>query len=541
MNEIQKLKFKKKLQSENGFQFNIESLQGCKELEPYQMEKIVRVIEKYDLVAIKACHSVGKTYTIAKVALSFATSYKNSITIVTAPTNRQVEKLFWGEFEISYKNSKIPIGGRLLNRELKIDSKWFVMAFSPAKEAKSDSKEQKGSTFQGFHAPYMLVIFDEATGIHPDMWKMVEGILTSGRIVKFVCIGNPTTKGCEFFKLFGNKNYKHVTISCFDSPNLQINNIKNKNDILREVKEVKPLSPEQRKEYFRKYKVANYNLLSAEIVIRKAIEWGLDHPLFMSKFLAEFPDTNENSVIATRDIEMAINRDLNEGPIAYIGIDVARYGPDKSVFTVLRGTKQARLEIYSKRNTIKISNSAIGMIYEELTKCSKAIVMVDATGIGAGVFDNINQEFENDVRVTVAEVHVGQSPVLRHEREDQSNEGKEKVDQIVKRFLNLRARMFFLLSDDIKENIDLMDDEDYLLELPEIIYSYNEQGKIKIESKESFSVRTGRSSPDKSDSLALANLGRYWFREFGVFYDIMPSSGIEDSEDYSSQLEIDEY
>ena len=56
------------------------------------------------------------------------------------------------------------------------------MGFSPQKVAGGDdSKEQKGSTFQGFHADYILIVFDEAVGVrhklgHLEVTRLPRGV-----------------------------------------------------------------------------------------------------------------------------------------------------------------------------------------------------------------------------------------------------------------------------------------------------------------------------------------------------------------------------
>lgn len=79
--------------------------------------------------------------------------------------------------------------------------------------------------------------------------------------------------------------------------------------------------------------------------------------------------------------------------------------------------------------------------------------------------------------------------------------------------------MFGLLRDDIKdsEGIVLLNESIYTEELPTILFTYNRKGQMVIESKDEYKKRTGRTSPDASDSLALANYGRYDELNVGTF------------------------
>ena len=194
---------------------------GIESLEPYHSDIATQIV-KYDRVAVKACHSVGKTWLMARISLWFFSMFDNSIVITTAPTHRQVKALLWGEIKDAYKKSSVNIGGRMLDTELKLGDKHYMMGFS-SKTSGAKNTEQQGSTFQGFHSDNILVVFDEAVGISVDIWTQAQGLLTSGKTVKFVAIANPTTKNCEFFNCFSKPDWKKITITCFDSPNMIAN------------------------------------------------------------------------------------------------------------------------------------------------------------------------------------------------------------------------------------------------------------------------------------------------------------------------------
>lgn len=485
-------------------------------IEDYQVN-VLKQIVGHKQVAIKACHSVGKTWTMARVALWFFGCYKNSIVITTAPTYNQVENLLWGELREAYKNSKIPVGGRLLNTKLVNADKWYCMGFSPQKSA-GDDQGQKGSTFQGFHSDYVMVIFDEATGIPPDIWKMASGLMTSGKIVKFVAIANPTTRNCHFFSCFSNKAWKSLSITCFDSPNLRVNGFNNKDDLRMEIELLNDLSDNERLLRIANYKKPVPHLVSAEWVIEYILEWGIDHPLVVSKAFGEFPEEDDTVMIRMSYVEAAQSRDyeIKSDDARSIGVDVARYGSDKSVITELVGFKQTAKVKRAKQDTMEITGATIDLINND-NKERRTVVLVDATGIGSGVFDAL-LEAQNDgiisKDVELVEVHFGSSPVLK------SDTDKEEIEKYKSRFVNLKSRMFQHLADDLKSHLDLFDDKIYLKELPMLKSKIDSKSKIRMESKDDYRKRTGSNSPDDSDSLALANLGRYVTISYGKFTDL---------------------
>lgn len=516
MSKSKETEFIGKLQGDNGPQVFFEDVLGVESLEDYQIEKMLKPIAKHDLVSIAATHSVGKTWTMARIALWFGTSYKNSKVITTAPTGRQVKKLLWGELHSAYQESKHPLGGKLLTTELQIGPEWYIMGFSPQKEAGGDGKEQQGSSFQGFHADYILVIFDEATGIPADIWKMAEGLLTSGIVVKFVAIANPTTRASEFFKTFSDPSWYNVYLSCFDSPNLIANGITDLHKLKRELNKLKEMGQEERLEYISKYGKPVPHLLSCQWVMSRALKWGIDHPLFQSKALGIFPEVDENVLVQLGDVEDAIARESEKGTERNIGVDVARYGDDESSITELYGAKQTFKKNLTKRSVTAVSGEVINVIDKDLI--TKTKVLVDCTGIGAGVHDILVEHYQKNRLVEIIEIHFGGSPVMSTDSKTKKDEKTpSKAEEIALRYVNLKARMFDLLSYDIKEELDLLDDAAYLAELPTIMFTFNSKGKMIVESKDEYKKRTGNNSPDSSDSLALANLGRHRRSIVGFF------------------------
>ena len=237
--------------------FFFEKVLGVSTLQDYQRKKILKAIVDHDRVCIRATHSISKTWTLGRVPLWFMMSYQPSIVITTAPTYRQVEKLLWGELRHAYKNAKHPIGGHLTTTQLKFSDNWYALGFSPKKDADNTSKEQSGSSFQGFHSKYVLIIFDEATGVPADVYTMAEGLMTSGYIVKWVCIGNPTTRNSKFFSLFQDPSWYKVHLSCFDSPNMIANGFTSKRAVERELEVLRKLKPGPRLKHIEGYKKPN--------------------------------------------------------------------------------------------------------------------------------------------------------------------------------------------------------------------------------------------------------------------------------------------
>src|ERR1700693_1300599 len=59
--------------------------------------EILRSIEQHRRTAVKACHGVGKTFSLAIAALWWLSRYEQGVVLTTAPTFRQVKTQLWPE------------------------------------------------------------------------------------------------------------------------------------------------------------------------------------------------------------------------------------------------------------------------------------------------------------------------------------------------------------------------------------------------------------------------------------------------------------
>jgi len=507
----------------------IEEVLGAK-LEEYQKDAC-KIIAASERTAIKACHSVGKSFLMARIVLWYASNFPYSKVITTAPTGRQVRTILWSEIRSGYSKSKIPLGGKMLTTEWQLteEKDWFAIGFSPKADGDNSNQEQGiQSSFQGFHAPHILVVFDEATGISPGVWTMVEGLLTTGR-VKFVCIGNPTSRASNFFNCFRSVAWKKITLSCFDSPNFKVNEIKNLEDLQKEFELLRSMDEVEAQARISKYKIIKPHLLALQWAMQYALSLGsLSHPLFVSKVLGEFPEEGENLVVSLGTCEAAMLREYEpkETDRRSIGVDVARYGVDQSVITYLHGYKFVAKKALAKRDTMEVTGEVIQFCKDH---GAPDVINVDETGLGAGVVDALRDAQRSghlDRKTEIRGVQFGGAIECEVSGCDHKTCEKSK-------YVNVKARMFYLLGEDLRAGLCLSESDIYLRELPTILYKYDKIGRLYIESKDDYKKRTGLPSPDHADSLALANLGRYDSLGIGKFSD----SFTYDAPTHSSGLE----
>ena len=509
---------------QNNPQLFIEKILGEDTLEKYHKTICTDVVQ-FDRVAIKACHAVGKTWICGRLVPWFLCTHKSSIVITTAPTNRQVETLLWGEIRKTFKKSKTILGGKLLNKKWTISDDWYAMGFSPQSSSSNDSEEQQGSNFQGFHAKYVMIIFDEATGIPKDIYTMAEGLLTSGVIVKWICIANPTSAATEFFQICKKSEWHVITINCFDSPNMIANGFINRESLEVEIAELKTLSDFDRMKRIKNYLKPNGHLLSAQWAVAKIFEWGFNHPLSKSKILGEFPTRGDDVIIKWDSLQNAINREpIYTYEKRFIGVDVARFGDDLTVLTEITDVTFRGKYVYHKDDTVETAGNIIKLFLMGDIK-KETHVIIDATGVGSGVVDILNdmkRKKELPENVYVHEVHFGSKITHGTEKEN---------DKLNSQYENLKGFLFDKLNDDLDKILSMPHEEIYQEETVNILFKYSKHGKLMVESKDDYKARN-KKSPEHTDSLALANYGRYLRPNYGTFKAI---DKLNQSSNFSSQ------
>lgn len=195
--------------------FQVDCLDVKREFVWPKMVEVAESVRDNFKTAVKAGHGVSKSFEAARLAEWFLCCHYPSTVITTAPTHNQVEEILWREIRDSYSKRKIPINVEPSHTRLDFGEKWFALGFS----TKPDTVTAEATRFQGFHNEHILVIFDEAAGIDPRIWKAAQHLLTSGHC-RWLAIGNPTSDVGDFSDCFkDDSGWNKITISVLDTPN----------------------------------------------------------------------------------------------------------------------------------------------------------------------------------------------------------------------------------------------------------------------------------------------------------------------------------
>ena len=193
----------------------------------------------------------------------------------------------------------------------------------------------------------------------------------------------------------------------------------------------------------------------------------------------------ERAIIARADVRDAMNRVLPETTSSSkeLGIDVARFGDDRSVIYSRRGMKADLEKVFTKTDTQVVALTA----WDLVDRNPNAAIKVDDDGVGGGVTDKLR--------------HLGSKNTIAVH-----NGGKPDNDTL---YTTCADEQWFTLP--IK-NMQIPNDPELADELCNRRYRYTSDDRKKIESKEEYKKRCGR-SPDKADALLLAFYERkkvYW-------------------------------
>lgn len=420
-----------------------------------KQQEILEALRDHSEVLVPACHDSSKTFTAARAGFWFLFSNPlDSIVISTAPTFTQVADQLWREMASAYSKAKFPFGGRLLQTKYELGPKWFATGIT------SDDPVN----YQGFHASSILVILDEADGIKKEVWNALEGVLTSGN-AKLLAIGNPLDPTSQFAMRVKNAM----------TPKTRVIRI-SADDVL-------PYTDGGRNPF----------LLQRSWVEDKKIKWGETSSLYLGKVLARWPDQNVDTLIPIPWLMRARGRSVERGILTY-GVDIARFGANRTVRTLIAGNQFLWSRATEREDTVQTATRVIS----DINHYQPAMTQIDETGVGGGVLDNVRRQLPHAALIGV-------------------NNGGKAQNEV--KFANRAAEMWWAVRESFeRDQIGLsMEDPEAVDELVNDLnrptYSYNRRQQLLVDKyglprgTSEYGLSTeerAAASPDRGDSYVLA-------------------------------------
>lgn len=430
-----------------------------------KMREIMESVKNNKRTAVRASHGVSKTFTAACIAVWFFNVFPESKVITTAPTWTQVENLLWSEINRLYRESRISLDGRCLTVEIKTElSEHYAIGFSTDKASKAE----------GYHAPYILFIFDEAKGIAQWMWDAVRGAMTGGH-VRLLAIS--TTDGVQigeqYYRCFMNddKNqWNKIHIDCLDTPFFTGERFQG---ITQDYKRVNIDADKM---------LDKIQIATPEYEKECADEWGIDSVLYKTKARGDIIIDIVDTIISLSSINQMFNNFKENGIIQEsgfdeVGVDVARKGDDDSVFYMRRNYQVKKRQVWHTQDTQVLCDQLEAFVEHKY----ETKIKIDDTGVGGSVTDGMRRRgYKNVIGICFNQL------AKRHD---------VYIDAISEMWFET-AKILHLISCEYSKRLET---ELANRKREEI----NKKGQLSVESKKKYKDR-GFRSPDEADAFLLS-------------------------------------
>lgn len=397
------------------------------------------------LKAVASGHGIGKSALVSwLIAWALATCEDTKV-VLTANTEPQLRTKTWPEISKWFR--------------LLICAPWFrVQGMSIVSSAPGHEKtwrcdavtwsEDNLEAFAGLHNKdkRIVLIFDEASGIHDRVWEVAEGAMTDADTEILWCVfGNPTQPQGRFFECFGRLRHRWHGIQV-DSRT-----------------------------------VPGTNLAQFATWVE---DYGEDSDFVRVRVRGVFPRAGSSQFIGTDLVDAAAKREaaaiLTDALV--LGVDVARFGSDQSVIWFRKGRDARSIPPIKLRGVDTMQLAA--RVVDEARRWNADGVFIDETGIGAGVVDRCRQ-----LKLEVVGVNNG------------STADRATFDADATKYANKGAEMWGNLREWLKGGA-IPDDVELVPELTGRQYGFNADNAIQLERKDDMRKR-GLASPDNADALAL--------------------------------------
>ena len=400
-------------------------------------EEIKRTEEEGGSVrmAVASGNGVGKTALNAWIIQWFLTVRNPAKVRVTANTEAQLLGTTWAELSLWHNRS--------------IHKHWFdwkATSFSRvdntenAKAIAVNWDEKKPDAFAGVHSKNTLLLMDEASGIPQTIWEAALGYLTTSQAIH-LATGNPLRPSGGFYDCF-TRNKSRWNTRHIDSRDAAAADTKYMQSIVD--------------------------------------DYGEDSDIVRRRVTGQFPRQGARQFISRETVDDAMARKVTLEEVSnrstVMGVDVARYGDDRTCILLRKGPKVTHIETFEQTNLAWLSDFVVSTLrrHPDIAYC-----YIDEVGLGAGVLDNVHRYDDRAIGV-----NVGRRPNNPRIYQDLRVELWDKM----KKWL---------------ETADLPENEQLARELYSPEYDINASGKTALERKRDMKAR-GVDSPDIADALAIS-------------------------------------
>ena len=406
---------------------------------PYQAEFLQAIADGERKMSVRSGHGTGKSTSASWAMLWYVLLRFPNKVVVTAPTSGQLFDALFAELKRWINELPDQLKPMLT---VKSDRVELAAAPSEAFISARTSRAETPEALAGVHSENVLLVVDEASGVPEKVFEAAAGSM-SGHAATTILLSNPTRSSGTFFESQTRLSGTYWTRrwSCVDSP-----------------------------------------LVSEEFVDEMRLRYGEESNAFRIRVLGEFPLADDDTIIPFHLVEAATQRDieLDEDAQTVWGLDVARFGSDKTVLAKRQGNVITEVNGWQGLDLMQ----TVGRVKAEYDGLPSHLrpreIMVDVIGMGGGVVDRLRE-----LNVPVRGINVAESPSMGDT------------------YTNLRAELWFKMRGWLEQRgAKLPKNEQLIAELTSIRYSFASSGKMKAEGKDDMRKR-GLSSPDYADAVCL--------------------------------------
>lgn len=433
---------------------------------------------------VKAGNGTGKTFVSSVVVAWTMECFDGAIVVTSGPKFDQVRDLLWKEIRMRYAEARPPLRGALLPK----DPRWDISAGSFAVGRTADSEEG----FKGVHASgRLLVVLDEGPGVPEYIYKAAIGML-QGPDARLLTIGNPTVSSGSFYAAFHTKSEINATITMSPATHPNILEALGELGVTWDDFVSAPfgefrLPPDWRDPFPGAISLTTLELYKVEI--------GVGSPDWDSMVGGQFPSASERAIVDGAWLDLARGGGYTDPktPLParlavptgkWAGLDVARFGNDRSVLVRFDGRRCVSIESWRGHELGHTTSMGADAIREGY------VLNFDEGGLGAAVTSGLKDHgFREGVDFRP------------------NNAGAKPDDDS---FPRMRDQLWYDAADLLRAGvIDLsaLPYESYQALRGELLAVQAKDrdgaGRRRVESKEEMKKRIGR-SPDLADAFNLA-------------------------------------
>ncbi|MGA9070541.1 MAG: hypothetical protein WB424_09830 [Terracidiphilus sp.] len=409
-------------------------------------------------VAMKACAGPGKTAVLAWAGwhrlACFAAPNEHPKGVSVSITGDNLRRNLWAEMA-RWRNASPFLerafewtGTRIFARDHA--ETWFLSATSWPKTA---DLQTIGRTLSGLHSRFPFYLIDESGDIPPNLVRSAEQGLSTCEDGLIITAGNTTSQNGLLYEVSVRQR------GDWEDGKWWVQSITADPDDLKRTPRV-----------------------DIEWARKQIAAYGRENPWVMAYVLGQFPPGSINALLSVEEVEAAMNRSPQQGSYEWaskrIGVDVARYGDDRTVHFPRQGCAALAPEVMRHARgsavSVDIANRTMRMMNDLEAEES---FFDDTVGWAHGAVDVLRAAGRNVYAVQF---------------------DKPSANP---RYKNMRAQMHMELAEWVKAGGCLPPIPELVSEATAATYFFS-GGKFQIEDKAQIKKRLG-CSPDYWDALAL--------------------------------------